>query len=46
MKRSTRWLVERALARVSDSFQPLLVLLAESGIRLSEGLGLRWPDWT
>jgi len=35
--------VAAAMEHISGSFSALLTLLSESGIRVSEGLGLKWP---
>jgi integrase len=36
--------IERLLAGLSDTFRPVALTCALAGLRISETLGLRWPD--
>ena len=40
----TRAEIKRLRAEVPDKWQPLFALLATTGLRISEAIGLRWSD--
>ena len=42
----TRAEIKRLRAEVPDRWQPLFALLAATGLRISEAVGLRWSDLT